>query len=281
MAPRLLIALCAACALSLVSPPRAMAATMLAASYDCHARITAAQPAPPPAPGEKDSWQCTTPHNGKLSTAVHWFRDSLEYCRLATTAYGDTTRAAYRHAVRYGPKGWIVMMDADETVLDNSLYERERQRCGLHFSQPTWEKWLQAGIARAIPGAAAFTQTVHQLGGLVAIVTNRDTRDDAVTRANLKAQGIWFDYEIGLPQGQPEEKSARWRAAVASLATTTGGTPVPVMWVGDQVTDFPILDSNGHIVRAMTQNDDGAGIGESFFLIPNPVYGNWNGNPEN
>jgi 5'-nucleotidase (lipoprotein e(P4) family) len=281
MACRLFIALFAACALSLASPPRVMAATMLEASYDCHARITNPRPAPPPAPGETDSWQCTAPKNGKLSTAVDWFRDSLEYCHLATTAYRDATRAAYRNAVRYGPNGWIVIMDADETVLDNSLYERERQRCGLHFSEPTWDKWLKAGIATAIPGAAVFTQTVHRLGGLVAIVTNRDAGNDPVTRANLKAQGIWFDYEIGLPHGEPEEKSSRWRAAVVSLATATGGTPTPVMWVGDQVTDFPILDSNGQIMRAMTQNDDGAGIGESFFLIPNPIYGNWSGNPQN
>jgi 5'-nucleotidase (lipoprotein e(P4) family) len=281
MACRALIVFFGVCALSLASAPRAMAATMVAASYDCHARIASPRSAPLAAPGETDPWQCTTPKNGKLSTALDWFRDSLEYCRLATTAYRDATRAAYRHAVRYGPKGWIVIMDADETVLDNSLYERERQRCGLRFSKPTWERWLKAGIASAIPGAAAFTQTVHQLGGLVAIVTNRDAGNDTLTRANLKAQGIWFDYEIGLPHGQPEEKSSRWRAAVASLAASTGGMPTPVLWVGDQVTDFPILDSNGHIVRAMTQNDDGAGIGESFFLIPNPIYGNWSANPQN
>jgi len=93
---------------------------------------------------------------------------------------------------------------------------------------------------------------VHALGGLVAIVTNRDTGNDVVTRTNLKTLGIWFDYEIGQKGGEPSENSQRWRDAVTILAQRGGGSPRPVLWLGDQVTDFPILDAQGHIVRAMS-----------------------------
>lgn len=279
MLRKVFVAVTAAASIGLALP--AVAGPPTPAAYDCQARMTSPRPAPPPAPGDNNPWQCTTPKNHKLSTALNWFRDSLEYCRLTTSVYQAALRAAYRNAVRYGPKGWIVFMDADETVLDNSLYERERQRCGVGFTKPTWDKWLKAGIASAVPGAGAFTQTVHALGGLVAIVTNRDAVNDETTRANLKAQGIWFDYEIGLPQGQKEEKSQRWRDAVAILAQTVGGSPKPVMWVGDQVTDLPILDAEGRIVRAMSQRDAGLDIGTRYFLIPNPIYGNWSKNPAN
>ena len=57
--------------------------------------------------------------------------------------------------------------------------------------------------------------------------------------------------------------------------------PRPVIWVGDQVTDLPILDDRGDIVRAMSEKDAGTGIGRRFFLIPNPVYGGWSSNPPN
>lgn len=251
------------------------------AAYDCHARMTDNVTFQRPTPGEKNPWQCTSSAKHKFTSALDWFRDSLEYCRIATTAYQDATRAAYRAAVRYGPKNWIVFLDADETVLDNSLYERERERCGQAFSEASWQNWLRAGKARGVPGAAAFTQTVHALGGLVAIVTNRDASIDPVTRKNLKADGIWFDYETGRPHGTPHGKAARWRAAVASLAHSTGGAPMPVIWVGDQVTDFPRLDAQDHVVGAMSQKDVGKGIGQRFFLIPNPIYGNWTKNPEN
>lgn len=280
MRHKLIVAVAAAVvSLSWVLP--AAAAPPSPAAYDCQARITTPQKAPPPAPGDKDPWQCTTPHNQKLSTALHWFRDSLEYCRLATSVYRSALAAAYRQAVQHGPQGWIVFMDADETVLDNSLYQRERERCGTGFTRATWSKWIKAGIATAIPGAAAFTQTVHALGGLVAIVTNRNAGNDPVTQANLKTLGIWFDYEIGLPEGEKSDKTQRWRDAVAALAKEVGGSPRPVLWLGDQVTDFAILDAQGHIERAMSEHDAGKGVGTRYFVIPNPVYGGWSRNPEN
>ena len=256
-------------------------AKSMAQSYDCQARISRPQTVPPPEPGETDTWQCAAPDYSKVSLGLHWFRDSLEYCRAAMSAYQDATRAAHQAAAKYRRNGWVVFMDADETVLDNSLYTREREACGSEYSQPTQDKWIKAGVARDIPGAAAFTQTVHALGGLVAIVTNRDTADDAITQRNLKAVGIWFDYETGRPAGTPSSKVDRWNAAVAALTKAKRKSPKPVIWIGDQVTDLPILDGKGKIVRAMSENDEGQGIGERFFIIPNPFYGGWSGNPEN
>jgi predicted secreted acid phosphatase len=202
MPRKLIVAVAAFAWLGLVLP--AAAAPPMPAAYDCQARMAHLPEAPPPAPGDKDPWQCTAPKNQKLSTALHWFRDSLEYCRLTTGVYEAALRAAYRQAVRHGPNGWIVFMDADETVLDNSLYEYERERCGAHFSGATWAKWIKDGMAGAIPGAVAFTQTVHALGGLVAIVTNRDSGNDPVTRTNLKTLGIWFDSLYSTPIKRPK-----------------------------------------------------------------------------
>ncbi|MGH7076356.1 MAG: HAD family acid phosphatase [Stellaceae bacterium] len=252
-----------------------------AVSYDCQARMDHVRGVPAPMPGERDPWQCLKPKPHQFSTALDWFRDSLEYCRIATSAYHDAMRAAARAAARYGRGHWLVFMDADETVLDNSLYDKERQRCGEGFSNASWAAWLKAGLARDVPGAAAFTHAVHRQGGLVAIVSNRSAVGDPVTRRNLTAAGIWFDDEIGHAKGRPHAKTARWRRMVARLEKRTGKMLTPVIWVGDQVTDFPILDSGGHIVRAMGQSDPGVGIGTRFFLIPNPIYGDWTANAQN
>ena len=249
-------------------------------TYDCQARITRAGHVPDPKPNEAYPWKCMRPPSGaQESQALHWVRDSLEYCQIAMSVYGKALLAARREAANYGRNGWIVFMDADETVLDNSLYQREREDCGLKFTTQTWTKWVRSGLARDVPGAAAFTQTVHALGGLVAIVSNRDAADDRYTRKNLTRAGIVFDYEIGLTAGQPSNKAARWRAAVAALAARTHSHPKPVIWVGDQVSDLPVLDAHGNIVDAMIEKDPGVGIGERYFLIPNPVYGGWSSNP--
>ena len=233
---------------------------------------------PPVAANDPDPWQCRMP-TAKSSTATHWFRNSLEYCRLAVSIFEDAQREANRIAASHKRGQWIVLMDADETVLDNSLFERERNSCGSDFKDAQWESWVHTDMARAVPGAAAFTQAVHRLGGLIVIVTNRIAADDVNTQRVLRHDGIWFDYEIGMRE--TPDKTARWRDAISALTRKFDGHPRALLWLGDQVTDFPVLDRKGVIVRAMSQKDTGEGIGTTFFVLPNPMYGNWLGNPAN
>ena len=246
-------------------------------TYDCQARITSVPAIPPVSAGEANPWQCVTP-TAKPPSAVHWQRNSLEYCRLAVGVYDAAMRAAERMAKTHARGTWIVVMDADETVIDNSLFERERLSCGGEFKDEMWRSWVTAGLAPDVPGAAAFTNRVHALGGYVAIVTNRAADQDAITQATLKHAGIWFDYEIGV-SGKDNDKTERWRGVKSAIAARHGGHPRVVMWIGDQVTDFAVLDAKGRIERAMNQKDNGAGIGDYLFLLPNPMYGNWQGNP--
>ncbi|HJW41938.1 MAG TPA: HAD family acid phosphatase [Rhizomicrobium sp.] len=234
---------------------------------------------PPAAEGDADPWQCKTPVT-KTPPSIHWLRNSLEYCRIAVNIYDEALAAATRIARTHKPHQWIVMMDADETVLDNSLFERERRICGGEFQDAQWRSWVRANLAADVPGAAGFTEGVHRLGGLVAIVTNRSVEDDPLTRATLKKAGIRFDYEIGMT-GDHSDKTDRWRGAVVALTSRRYGQPTPAMWLGDQMTDLGIV-KHGRIVGAMSQQyrDD---IGPDDFLLPNPMYsgtGGWTDNPD-
>ncbi|HWD27415.1 MAG TPA: HAD family acid phosphatase [Rhizomicrobium sp.] len=241
-------------------------------TYDCQARMTRVETVPPIDPADANPWQCKNPM-AKTPNGTHWQRNALEYCQIARSQYGDALDAARRMAKKYRAHRWVVLMDADETVLDNSLFERARNRCGSEFQDAQWESWVKAGIARDVPGAALFTQTVRRLGGLVAIVTNRKASDDAITRATLKKAGIAFDTEIGMGDGS--DKTTRWRAAVAKLRA------MPAMFIGDQMSDLAVLGKDGAILRAMNQTDRGTGIGVNLFLLPNPMYGAWQDNPDN
>lgn len=249
-------------------------------TYDCKARMTSVPVIPPIAAGDASPWQCLKP-NAKPPLGVHWQRNALEYCRIAVNVYDQALAAAQRMAKRYGKGKWIVVMDADETVIDNSLFERERLSCGGEFKDEMWRSWVGASMAPDVPGAAAFTNAVHALGGYVAIVTNRSADQDAITQATLKKAGIWFDYEIGV-SGKDNDKTERWRGVKTAIGARFGGKPRVVMWIGDQVTDLAILDKAGRIERAMSQDDSGTGatgIGDYLFLLPNPMYGNWQKNP--
>jgi 5'-nucleotidase (lipoprotein e(P4) family) len=247
-------------------------------TYDCQSRMTRAVAIPPSAEGDANPWQCKAPVT-KTPPAIHWLRNSLEYCRIAVNVYDEALAAAAHIARTHKPHRWIVMMDADETVLDNSLFERERRVCGGEFKDAQWRSWVRANLANDVPGAAGFTEGVHRLGGLVAIVTNRSVDDDALTRAALKKAGIEFDYEIGMT-GDHSDKTDRWRGAEAVLTTKANGRPIAAMWIGDQVSDLAVLDKRGQLLRAMRQSDRGGGIGTFLFLLPNPMYGGWASNPD-
>jgi len=246
-------------------------------TYDCQAHMTRVETVPPAVPGDSDPWQCSVP-TAKQSTATHWMRNSLEYCRLTVSVYDGAFRAAQRMAATYRRRQWVVMMDADETVLDNSLFDREGDMCAKNYNDAQWEGWVHAQMASDVPGAAAFTRAVHRLGGLVAIVTNRIVADDDITREDLRRNAIWFDYEIG--KAQTSDKLSRWQGAVTALTRKFGGRPKAVMWIGDQITDLAVVDRHGRMLRAMTQKDTGARIGTFEFLIPDAMYGNWTANPE-
>jgi len=260
------------CALALSVQPAAAAGI----TYDCQARLTRVETPPPPDAAEANPWQCKLP-NAKAQQGTHWFRDSLEYCRLSVNAYDQALAAARRMAKIHRRNQWVVTLDADETVLDNSLFTREQDTCASDYNNQRWRNWVGANLAIDVPGAAAFTQAVHKLGGLVAIVTNRDADQDSFTRDTLKKAGIWFDYETG--SSGISDKTARWLGALDALRVKFGGKPKGVMWLGDQVTDFPVLDRSGAIERAMSQKDAGDGIGTYLFLLANPMYGNWQKNP--
>ena len=247
-------------------------------TYDCQSYITRVETVPPVVAGDAEPWQCRAP-SVKPSSATHWFRNSLEYCRLTVGIYDQALRSAQRMAATHKRQRWIVFLDADETVLDNSLFERERDMCVGEFHDAQWESWVRADMAGAIPGAAAFTQAVHHLGGLIAIVTNRSAADDGVTQHTLRTAGIWFDTETGMTD--TSDKTLRWQGAVKELTRKFGSRPKPVMWLGDQVSDLAIVDARGAIMRAMNQKDEGGAVGTHLFILPNPMYGNWTKNPAN
>ncbi|HTQ13104.1 MAG TPA: HAD family acid phosphatase [Rhizomicrobium sp.] len=275
-------------AFALASPLCAAPVGPMPGAYDCQKHIGASDAVPAADAADPNHWQCTAPTAPVASSTV-WQRHALEYCRLTTSVY-DAALAAARRMVtarHFKRHGWVVLMDADETVLDNSLYQAQSDQCPeKQFNPLKWESWIHAratadspqGMATDVPGAAAFTQAVHRMGGLVAIVTNRDAADDAITQDNLRRVGIWFDYEIGQDASKPDEKKSkltRWRGAVTSLAARFHTKAQAVMWLGDQVTDLATTGPGGVMTGAMNQSDPGKNIGVDRFLLPNAMYGNW------
>ena len=134
--------------------------------------------------------------------AVVWMQTALEYQASALQAFRlaqlqlDVALAdpAWSAAVeQQGDASKLppaVILDIDETVLDNSYYQARLIRDHTLFAIETWDAWVQEGQATAIPGAREFTQYAVQKGVTVFYVTNRTANLEAVTRKNLAAEQL-------------------------------------------------------------------------------------------
>ncbi len=214
------------------------------------------------------------PAASRLPEAVRWASDSAEHRALFLEVYRAATAHVEREANGRAAGRWAVVLDADETTIDNSVYQSERARAGRPFDAASWRAWCARREAVPLPGAAAFLARVRALGGKIAIVTNRTASECPDTEAVFRAHGLAYDAMLCKPDGGSSDKNPRFEQ-VARGTTPAGQPPLDVVaFVGDNVLDFPGLSQD---VRH--QGDDAfASFGVRFFLLPNPMYGSWEGN---
>lgn len=205
---------------------------------------------------------------------IHWVRSSAEYRGIAIEIYRDAADQLPALTANLPRERWAVILDADETVLDNSLSERRNADAHLQFTDSGWTRWVHQAAATAVPGAVDFVRQVHALGGRVAIVTNRVDSLCAVTRTNLVQVGIAADIVL-CESAQGSDKNARFDAIERGTAAPGLPALTVVEWIGDNIQDFP------HLTQAIRDQPGAyADFGRRYFLLPNPMYGSWEHNPE-
>ena len=196
-------------------------------------------------------------------------RDALADA-LADTAW---TAAPEQQAMGgYGSLPPAVVLDVDETVLDNAAYQARLVREDGAYSRETWQAWVDEEAAPAVPGALAFTRAADSLGVAVIYLTNRRTAEEEATRRNLLAEGfpIRDDFDAVITRGEFGEsgdKGAR-RTAVAERFRV-------LALLGDNLGDF-LSDVDGSVEERDRLAAPYAGWwGERWFMLPNPQYGSW------
>ncbi|HKZ33572.1 MAG TPA: HAD family acid phosphatase [Vicinamibacteria bacterium] len=253
--------------------PRRFLAFLLVLALPALAACRSTAPAAPPqAPSAPPA--TAAPAAPPLSLAIRWTRDSAERKAVFLQVYRSATAHVEREAARRPGGGWAVSLDADETVIDNSVYQVERERAGLPFDGPSWHAWTKRREATPLPGAQAFLARVRELGGRIAIVTNRTVSECPDTEAVFRAHELAFDVILCKPDAGPSDKNPRFEA-VAKGTTHAGLPPLEIVaFVGDNIQDFPALSQ-----AIRQQGDDAfAAFGTLFFALPNPMYGSWERN---
>lgn len=228
--------------------------------------------APPSPPAELPPEDVPPPTRVELElpSAVRWAHGA-EYRAAAIQTYRAAAEELEELSEVLEPGAWAVVLDVDETVLSNLGHEVERARAGREFERGHWNAWIERRAATPLPGAISFIERVRDLGGVVALVTNRDQSHCPQTEDNLRRQGVPYDVILCRPNGAGGDKGPRWEALREGTAAA-GLPPLEiVMAVGDNIRDFPPLDQE----LRLEPEEDFAQFGEVYFVIPNPLYGSF------
>lgn len=241
-------------------------------------RAAEATPAPAPTP------DCI-PGNILLNATV-WVQSGAEYRAAALGTYAAARRmldaaladrtwtAEPQQTTGFGALPPAVILDLDETAIDNSKFEARVIRQGKTYDSATWAAWVNESAAGAVPGAADFLAYCKSRGVTPFYVTNRDPDEQDGTRANLEKLGfpLTSDVDNLLVRGEREEwktsdKSPR-RAWVASQYRV-------LLLLGDDLNDFANARDKSQAERAAIISTNAARWGTQWFMLPNPMYGSW------
>ena len=200
----------------------------------------------------------------KLPNDVRWVRQSTEHKTLCEQLFRQATVTILRTVKTEKSTGNLaVVVDLDETVLDNSLYQVERWKAGLSFTQDSWSDWVNRKEAGLIPGAKEFLSAVRKKGVRVVFLSNRMNDNLEPTRENLRLLGVLDSKDLFLLRLDKDDlKEVRRKEVTDGTGRMKKVGPLKVLgYVGDQMGDFP---------RVRTKE-----FGKTNFLLPNPMYGKW------
>ncbi|WP_225589696.1 5'-nucleotidase, lipoprotein e(P4) family [Pseudoxanthomonas sp. PXM01] len=222
--------------------------------------------------------------------AVAWVQTSVEYRAITT----QTFRAAADHLdVALKEKNWdalvpsergnaatglkpAVVMDVDETVLDNSPYQARLIRDGKEYDEISWDQWVAEKKAKPLPGVVDFARAAAEKGVTILYISNRAVHLKEATLANLREAGLPVaDDSVFLGLGtvlegceqNGSEKNCRRRLAGQQYRV--------LMQFGDQIGDFVQVEANTRDARQALFDEYDDWFGERWWMLPNPTYGSW------
>jgi 5'-nucleotidase (lipoprotein e(P4) family) len=203
---------------------------------------------------------------------LKWYRRAAERRALAAQAYRIATEKVVAKKAAGLTGAWGVVLDIDETTLNNSLYQQERMDLGLGYSPASWTEWVNRKSATPLDGVLDFTKKVKSLGGKVVFVSNRTVAECDPTAANLDTAGIPHDAMLCKTDGS--DKNARFAAVTSGTAPSTLPSMKTILYVGDNIQDFPMLTQDVRKQAASAFSK----FGDEFILLPNSMYGSWEKN---
>ena len=203
---------------------------------------------------------------------LNWMQDSGEYKALAYQAY-NAAKVAFDHAKVAKGKKKAVVVDLDETMLDNSPYAGWQVQNNKPFDGKDWTRWVEARQSGVVPGAVEFNNYVNTHGGKMFYVSNRkDSNEKAGTIDDMKRLGF-----NGVEDSAFYLKKDKSPKAARFEEIEKQGYEI-VVYVGDNLDDFgDAIYGKQNAERRDFVAQNKAKFGKTFIVLPNPNYGGFEG----
>lgn len=164
-----------------------------------------------------------------------------------------------------------VIVDVDETILDNSPYQARLVKERENYPQG-WTAWINRAEAGTVPGALEFLRYAASRRVRVFYVTNRKPIEKEGTAKNLRLLGfpeVTDETLLVAPASGSSSKEPRRKAISARYHV--------VLLMGDDLNDFAAVfeDSKTVDARIIAADMNKSQFGTRFIVLPNPMYGNW------
>ncbi|QRG86282.1 5'-nucleotidase, lipoprotein e(P4) family [Bulleidia sp. zg-1006] len=204
--------------------------------------------------------------------AVAWYQTSAEAKALYTQGYNAAIKSLEEKIKNNkSNKKLAVVLDLDETVLDNSPIQAHYAVNGKAYPKG-WHEWVMYGKADVVYGAKEFLDFANKNGVGIFYVTDRNAETEfEATKKNLieKKLPLQSDANLMLKAKGEKGKDAR-RKKVEE-------THKIVMLVGDNLHDFATPKDGSLQGRDNFVKENAKEWGDKFIMLPNPMYGSWEG----
>lgn len=213
--------------------------------------------------------------------ALLWMQTSAEYHALCCQIYQIATNRAIeiKRARHYSAqKTPAVVMDIDETVLDNTAFNAKLISRKQSYSPERWQNWIatRSEEVRPVPGAKSFVKQMKRHDIEVIYISNRHESLKAQTLSTLERLGFGNSNELeSRLYLRTDTSSKQKRRAIVRKKYDV------LLYVGDNLADFAEIFSSQ---KAKTVSQRWTLVkedeylerwGYSWFVLPNPLYGDW------
>ncbi len=228
------------------------------------------------------------PQNDLLNAEL-WMQRSVEYKANALAVYAlgrlrlDEAladrgwTAATEQAGAYQDLPPAVVLDLDETAMDNSAYQVGLVTTNGEFAPKSWDAWVKAEKATAVPGAVEFTRYADSKGVKVFYVTNRNADQEDATRRNAEALGFPMGGNVDTFLMSKEKPD--WGSAKGSRRAYVAKDYRILLLFGDNYGDFSDASNGSEADRLKAFEAAKAHFGRDWLMLANPGYGSFESAP--